>query len=126
MTSIRLRLVDWLQGVVDQIGEQVAKTLRCDDTHSYPVSQDDLALVCRVCGRAAERQIDGATLLAILRHNVDKCRNEAGVHDINFATAHSLAAAKNSPNLISHQKFPFSENHPSLVNLNAKLAGVQS
>jgi hypothetical protein len=108
--SIRLRFVDWLHGVADKIGDGIPQALRHDQVHANPMGNQNFPAVVSVSGSAPERKVDGSVLLAILRHNIDECRNDAGVLDFDFASKQALAACHNSPDLIAHNAIPYFEN----------------
>ncbi len=108
--SIRLRFVDWLHRIANKIGEGVPEALRHDQAHPEPVGKQDFPPVVSILGRASERKIDDAAIVAVFRHHVDECRDDAGILDVNFATKQALAACHNRPDLIAHNAIPKFEN----------------
>lgn len=122
--SIRLRLIDGLQRVADQVSKHLMQELRRSKVHPHAGSNLRNGIVIGVGNGRCERQADDAISMASLGQKVNELDGSTVIPNfITIASNRQSAAAANN-HLISHQKSPIGKNY--LANLSEQCAGVES
>lgn len=122
--SIRLRLIDWLERILDKMAELRVKHLR--KLHIEPKPRADMSLgrAIPVNDTLGQRYVDYASAnnAALCEQRRHDGRN-IFVNDDPIHVAYLQGLTRPNHDFLSHQSSPFGKNH--LDSLNAKSAGVE-
>ncbi|MCO5157544.1 MAG: hypothetical protein M9945_12490 [Aquamicrobium sp.] len=117
--SVRLRFVDRLHRIIDDVRKQVAKVLRHD--HAHPDTGADGGF-CRVCGvrrEAGETQVHDAEIVPVFRDQINEKGLNAIVANVEPPVSYGEYLAALDSDLRRNSTVFIGQDHPSLLNMTA-------
>lgn len=122
MTSIRLRLVDWLQGIRDHVSKHLVQELGSAQMHAQPAGDVHNALVVGVDYTRTEGQAYNAIAHPSLSEEVNVFNRSVGVPNLPELIANRDLVPALNHNLVGHFVSPLNDYRM----VQAKNAGVEA
>lgn len=125
-TSIRFRLVGWLEGIRDHVAKVLVQLLRGAEVHSNAGRDLRNGFVVGVDDQAAKGEGDNTDVLPRLHDQVNEMDWSPIVPDFNKLISEGQLSSAANHNIIRHQNHPPIRNYLDTARMNVRFVGVHT